>query len=246
MRRINLLRAHGSPTSYQYVHKACRCACCRAAQRAKSRDYLARHPGKAARDSKLYRQNHPEKWAAIKRAYRENNREKVLAAEKQYREEHAEERAANCRRWHDEHVEEQAEYARRYRAENAEKVAESRRRYLAANPEKAKEWARLWRLSHPEEYAAQQRNRRARMKMASGSHTAEDIAAQYARQKGKCYWRNVSESCRVSLADGYHVDHVVPLASGGSNGPENLVLACPTCNCSKQAKHPMDWSGTLF
>lgn len=29
------------------------------------------------------------------------------------------------------------------------------------------------------------------------------------------------------------VDHVVPLARGGTHDPENLVLACMACNCKK-------------
>lgn len=45
---------------------------------------------------------------------------------------------------------------------------------------------------------------------------------------------------------GYHVDHVVPISLGGSDGPENLVLTCPNCNHRKHAKHPMDFAGVLF
>jgi 5-methylcytosine-specific restriction endonuclease McrA len=33
---------------------------------------------------------------------------------------------------------------------------------------------------------------------------------------------------------------------GGSNGPENIVIACPHCNQSKNAKHPMDFCGRLL
>jgi 5-methylcytosine-specific restriction endonuclease McrA len=81
---------------------------------------------------------------------------------------------------------------------------------------------------------------------ASGTHTAEDIAAQYERQRGKCYWRHANQDCWVTLEDGYHVDHVTPLILGGGNGPENLVIACPRCNHRKNAKHPMDFAGQMF
>ena len=31
-------------------------------------------------------------------------------------------------------------------------------------------------------------------------------------------------------------DHVVPIAKGGSNEDENLVMACRECNCKKGTK----------
>ena len=39
----------------------------------------------------------------------------------------------------------------------------------------------------------------------------------------------------------YHVDHVRPASRGGSDDPENLVLACGDCNCDKSA-----WPAWLF
>lgn len=32
------------------------------------------------------------------------------------------------------------------------------------------------------------------------------------------------------------IDHIRPLAAGGTDAPENLCLACPTCNSHKWAK----------
>ncbi len=33
-----------------------------------------------------------------------------------------------------------------------------------------------------------------------------------------------------------HVDHITPIASGGSNDPDNLITACDTCNLGKGAR----------
>jgi 5-methylcytosine-specific restriction endonuclease McrA len=33
-----------------------------------------------------------------------------------------------------------------------------------------------------------------------------------------------------------HVDHVVPLARGGTHTRDNLATACPSCNISKGTK----------
>src|SRR6266568_4624376 len=74
-------------------------------------------------------------------------------------------------------------------------------------------------------------NRRARQKAIPGTHTAQDIQEQYDRQRGTCYW------CHKKL-EKYHVDHIIPLVRGGSNDPDNLVIACPHCNLSKNKKLP--------
>jgi 5-methylcytosine-specific restriction endonuclease McrA len=73
--------------------------------------------------------------------------------------------------------------------------------------------------------------RRARQKAADGRFTAADIRALETRQKGKC-------ACcgkKRKLA----VDHIVPLAKGGTNWPNNLQLLCTPCNASKSAKDPI-------
>ena len=89
-------------------------------------------------------------------------------------------------------------------------------------------------------YAIYARNRKARKVANGGTHTAQDVRDQYDRQKGKCFY------CHIKVGDRYHVDHVVPLMLGGSDGPENLVIACVPCNAKKSYKHPMDFAGILL
>ena len=121
------------------------------------------------------------------------------------------------------------EYARQWRENHREECNEYARAYF-----------RKYRQEHPERFAAYERNKTARKRMNGGSHTGADIISQYERQNHKCFY------CGVKLDNGYHVDHVIPLSKGGSNGPENLVIACPTCNMRKHDKHPMDFCGRLL
>jgi len=37
-----------------------------------------------------------------------------------------------------------------------------------------------------------------------------------------------------------HIDHVLPVAMGGTNDPANLTAACPDCNEGKRASMPDD------
>lgn len=74
--------------------------------------------------------------------------------------------------------------------------------------------------------------RRARFRDAEGFFNKSDIDILYQTQDGLCKY------CHVSLDSGYHIDHRIPLAKGGSNWPENLQLLCPPCNLKKKDKMP--------
>lgn len=83
--------------------------------------------------------------------------------------------------------------------------------------------------------------RRAREANAGGKLTATDIERKFKSQAGKCHW------CGKELKLGnWQVDHLIPLARGGNNSPENVVCACQPCNQSKCAKLPHEWIGRLL
>ena len=54
-------------------------------------------------------------------------------------------------------------------------------------------------------------------------------------QKGKC------ACCKKPLGSNYHMDHIMPLALGGTNTNDNIQLLRARCNLQKQAKHPVDF-----
>src|SRR5665647_2863278 len=67
MRRINLLRAHGSPTGYLYG-KGCRCTSCRGERSVYSAAYAA-HRDEAASRERVYRSAHFDVISARQSAY---------------------------------------------------------------------------------------------------------------------------------------------------------------------------------
>jgi 5-methylcytosine-specific restriction endonuclease McrA len=138
-----------------------------------------------------------------------------------------------------------------YRTANPEKIQATRKAYAEKSKErraiKNAEWrrrkkdhiaqtAKIWRAANPEKSRCIVRARRARIRNAEGRHSAEDVQRIFAAQRGKC------AHCRISIKAGYHVDHIQPLARGGSNWPRNLQLLCARCNQTKQAKDPIDWA----
>ncbi len=177
-----------------------------------------------SRQCKTRYEKNPEKYAAHNLAYRTENPEKIAEINRAYYLANREELLAKTTEYQKAHPDQRRETSSRYAGSHKEQCSERQRR---------------WRENNPEKNATKERNRRARKKAVGGQHTLGDVAAQCNRQKGKCYW------CKGKL-DKYHVDHVTPLALGGSNGPENIVIACPTCNLTKHAKHPMDFAGILL
>lgn len=47
--------------------------------------------------------------------------------------------------------------------------------------------------------------------------------------------------CGISLKGDYHIDHIVPVNSGGQNDIDNLLLACAACNLSKSDRELSIW-----
>ena len=115
-----------------------------------------------------------------------------------------------------------------WRARNVEKAREMRRAGVQRNKAKEIAWNEAWRTKNIEKKRSYTRNYRAKLR-DGGTHTADDIAEIYKLQRGKCAY------CRRDLKDGYHVDHILAVANGGSNTRDNLQLTCGWCNQSKGA-----------
>lgn len=73
-----------------------------------------------------------------------------------------------------------------------------------------------------------QRERR----FAIGAYDKSYPEKLYYLQKGRC------ACCENKLNGKYQVDHIFPIARGGTNYKENLQLLCKSCNCRKHAIDP--------
>lgn len=133
-----------------------------------------------------------------------------------------------------------SDYQRAYRVSRPGERSKQQMKYAAKNPEKIAEHARKSKARHPETILAHRRNRRALKMSAEGKHTASEVKSIFQSQRGLC------ANCKTKLStegnNKYHVDHIMPLALGGSNWPKNLQCLCPKCNLSKGAKHPDIWA----
>lgn len=144
----------------------------------------------------------------------------------------------------EQHLEKKNAYARAWYAKTRDSHRERR---LAAG--------RGWRRRHPapikaaltqEERQERVRERRrisrharkARQRGSAGRMSRGLRQRLFDLQKGQCVY------CRQPLIKS-HLDHIIPLALGGSGHDENYQLLCPPCNIRKGAKHPVQFANEL-
>lgn len=190
-------------------------------------DSICRECDRAA-DRTRYAAN-PRKGKQKRKDYAERYPERVKATRKLYRENNRDEVDLRRKEWYLKN----REHALAYAVE-----------WAKANPEKRREKARRWWRANPEKAQQAGRTSYARRKKALGKHTNADVKLQFALQKERCYW--CGKKLKASGKGRYHVDHIVALSIGGTNGPDNICCACPTCNLSKGAKTPLEFAGRLF
>jgi 5-methylcytosine-specific restriction endonuclease McrA len=100
-------------------------------------------------------------------------------------------------------------------------------------------WNRQWRADNPMKVIAHRTNRRQRER-ASGSFTAEEFTALVKRQGFRCVY------CPADLRKVRpSPDHIMPLASGGSNLISNIQATCFPCNRLKNRRDPFDFAQLL-
>lgn len=168
-----------------------------------------------------HRDRYPGKNEAQCKAYYEKNKTRHLEVQKAYREANKAELAA---------------YDKARNDANREALREYHKSYYASNKEGFIARAKQWKQVNPFKVKVNGANRRAKKRAAGGKYTARQIEVLHKAQKGKCV------NCRNSIKDAFHIDHVTPIALGGSNGIENIQLLCPDCNLRKGAQDPLKWA----
>lgn len=207
---------------------------------------------KAKANWKKRRETHGEFDRQRGRRYREQNREKIRdysrsvqslprrrAAQKKWRDankeyERARKKAARARDLSAMRARENAKNAANREAIRARDQARrdgDRDRYNATK--------RAWSRNNRDRVAHKARQRRARHARADAMHTPEDIVRIGRLQNDRCAY------CRIDLARGGYVDHIIALANGGSNWPKNLQLVCRPCNSRKGTRHPVEFARQL-
>lgn len=182
-----------------------------------------------------------------RRAYLDRTREHRLSLAKAYREANKE-RIQQRRR---EFKAVTAQYDKLYRAKNKEKIAarkklaesteeyKARKRALRVPAKRREQWAQWVKLNPDKRKSCRAASKARRRGACVKERSATLVTRLRALQKNRC------AACHKSVAACTHLDHVVPIAKGGTHEFHNLQLLCPPCNLAKAAKHPIAFAQSM-
>lgn len=196
------------------------CKSC-AAKRAK--DWYLANTERARIANRKMREERPDKVVARRIRYKTEQPEKIRAT-----------RANNYQRYREKRI----AYTAQWRRDNPGKAAATRKRDYENNKDLILQRSKEWVQANPERVKIRTARRRAAQKNAPGKFTKADLLHQFEKQDGLCFY------CRENLDGKGTIDHYIPLSKGGTNWPDNIVLACWPCNNAKRAKLPSEFKPT--
>jgi 5-methylcytosine-specific restriction endonuclease McrA len=196
--------------------------------------------------NRTYRAKNRELVNATKRAWAEKNKDKKCQSDKIYREKNRDRLVLKSKKWYEDNKDAANAKAKIYRLENKEKKALADKRWSAANRDKTRAASKRWRERNPEKAKLVRLNNeakhpfRARLKQQKRRERIKENGLFLVTQQDA--QRLLSGGCFYCGGSSAHIDHVVPVARGGSHSIGNLVGACQKCNQSKGSKFITEWN----
>jgi len=162
----------------------------------------------------------------------------TLEYRRRWRKNHLASRAATMRKWTAKHPGYSTRYTRKRRSLNLKRDLEYNRQWRKNNPHKLKLQRQREIQKRKLERALKLMERRAIAKSVTVSplKIRPVVLAWKKELVFTCYY-----CTRPFPTTLLHIDHVIPLAKGGSHSVGNLCRSCPSCNLSKNCRMPSDF-----
>lgn len=180
----------------------------------------------AARALHLRRRDTPERREQVRRAmakyYAKKNADKILA--------NAEKKRLSAE------LKEMARVERAVKIEAAAMQKAERERLKALRPPKVVLTDEQRKERRREDKRNYKHRRRAKLRGLEVKATPKQLRVAKDKAKGRCYYCD----SKVKMLT---LDHVVPLAKGGSHTLDNIVFACHACNSEKRDLPAHEWAG---
>lgn len=164
------------------------------------------------------------------------NSDRKRAYNREYARRHPEKARARSQRYERTHRQRRTERLRTERELYPERVRARNRAWSARNPAKAYEYSKRYRLKNPDKVRGFLAARRARKEAArTQPYSRRSI---FERDNFTC--RLCHKPIDMSLLWPHRmsatIDHIVPIAAGGADAPDNVQAAHFTCNSQKSSK----------
>ena len=168
-----------------------------------------------SKDNKQRKAESTAKW------YKENKERKRKYTADWYKN-NKERKSQTNKEWLEKNRERRKEVQKEYRRRNKERISEYNKKYQQDKPEISREKTRRYRSRKRELFV-------------------EDIKEKELIDRDGTLCSYCRKELEFGTKTAVHVDHVIPLSLGGIHDPNNLVLACRSCNTSKRDENPKDW-----
>jgi 5-methylcytosine-specific restriction endonuclease McrA len=208
---------------------------CRACSKNAQAVYRAENSEKLKERQAAYRRDNPDKLKERKAADYRKRAEEVKKKSADWYSSNKAKALASAKKRYELNPEPVKDSSRKYRLLNQGLIKVYQEKYRIKNLEKSKKYSAAWRAVNKRILRAHRQNRRAKLKLVGGKLTAGLAGNLLKLQQGKC------ACCGHPLGDDYHMDHIMPLALGGTNTDDNIQLLRAKCNMQKSAKHPIDF-----
>lgn len=167
--------------------------------------------------NKEYYKKHRENILSKCKEYYRNNSESIKTKRIEYVKNNPDKIKSLGRRYYENHKEQCIERSRQWRIDNKTRASETKR---------------IYHESHMEEHRVNWHIRKARKTNAHGSLSVSDMHTLSSILGDACL------CCGWPVSQ---IDHIVPLARGGTNHPTNIQPLCRRCNSSKGARNRTDY-----
>lgn len=189
-----------------------------------------------SKSDREYRQKNSNTIRKRKRERYEANRDAILKQQGEYRQANKAAIKERKSKYAREHRDSIREYNRNYRQKNASRLNAQQREYYQANKEMFAKRRSKWRANNPHAVSAAAA-RRARAEL-EGNATPELIEAKWEASDKSCLLcgQPIDDSLPPRHPMSRTLEHVTPIARGGTNDIDNIDFAHHSCNSSKGAK----------
>lgn len=200
---------------------------------AKSRDYYAANAERMREVNRAWLAANRERKREMDRVWYALNRERQAAKKRARYWADPKSNNAASKAWREANPEKAKASARRYRTENRDARRAADRAYYLANAEQIQENARRWKAANADRTRELSRLQARRRRMRRMGLPTFDVIDKDLR-------RLLAGPCMVPgcTSTDIQIDHVVPIARGGSHGIGNLQ---PLCGSHNRAKHSRTW-----